>query len=373
MNVVYRRQFAVLIFFAGVVFKIAFLPAYITEGIQNDNLLLILSYLIFDLALLALVFHIVKTRAIESLPKNFKSGIMLILFVFFAVKFAVMAGEAAFCVADNLFEESYLLFIIASICGLTGYIAVKGSGVLARLGEIFIVFTVICLVLNLITAESEVDFRYNFPLFRSDASEFFYTFDKFYMFTGDFLPLIVFTFKESEKKSKLPFIFAASAVLTVVGHYVFLNAIFKSGAAAADNLIVNLGAFNVGNVLIGKADALSLGVWFIMAAVNLSLTLLAATEVSSHFLRERRLGAAIAAAFAVFMCVFVFKNARALYEFTTGAVRYFMLTAEILVPVSVLAAYKIDKKNKKNGDENREFRMKNKGFKVYKIAKRGKI
>jgi hypothetical protein len=347
MNVVYRRQFAILTFFAGAVFKIAFLPAYITEALGSDNILLISAYLALDFALLALIVHVVKIRAVESLPKNLKAGIMLTLFVFCAVKFSATAGEVAFCIADNLFKESYLIFIIAAICALSGYIAVKGSEVLARLGEIFIVFTAICLAVNLITVESDVNFAYNLPLFSSRPSEFFHTFDRFYMFTGDFLPLIVFSFKETKKKSKLLPILAGAAALTVVCHYVFLNAIFKNGAAAPENLIVGLGAFNIGNMLLGRADALALGVWLIMATVNLSLTLFAATEASSAFLKDRRIGTAAVAAFTVFMCIFLFKNTRALYEFSTGIVRYFMLAAEILIPLSILTAYGISRKKLK--------------------------
>ncbi|MDR3263797.1 MAG: GerAB/ArcD/ProY family transporter [Clostridiales bacterium] len=347
MNLVYKRQFAVLIFFAGAAFKIAFLPAYITKAVGNGNTALIALYVLFDLLLLAAVYYIAKKNIIADLPKNFRAGMMMILFVYFAIKFAVMSGDVSYCISDNLFKDAYIVFIYAAIGALTSYIAVKGSRVTARLGEIFVALTVIGLFVNLVTAESEINFMYNLPLFSGSAPNFFEAFDKLYMWTGDYLPLIIFTLTDTKKKSKLmPYMIALTAV-TVVGHYVFLNAIFKAGASAVDNLIVSLGSFNIGNILVGRTDALSLSVWFVMAVINLSVTMLAATECASYFLKDRRIGTAAVNVFTVLLYIFGFKNINKLYGFATGQIRYFILAAEILVPAAIIIAYLFKKKKEK--------------------------
>ncbi|MDR2047577.1 MAG: GerAB/ArcD/ProY family transporter [Clostridiales bacterium] len=338
VNAVYKRQFAIAVFFAGTVFKIAFLPAYITGVLANENVLLAAAYLVFDFILLGLIWYIVKTRALETLPDKFRAAVMLVLFCRCAVKFAVMAGEASFCAADNLFDDANVLFIYAAIGALTSYIAVKGANTLVRLGEIFIAVTLLCLVLNLITAESEIDFGHNLPLFTVKAADFFSAFDKFYMWTGDFLPLIVFGLKETRRKSKLPPFIIAAVALTVVGYYVFLNAVFRGGAANTGNLIVELGSFNIGNILVGRTESLSLALWFVMITVNLSLTMLAATDASSYFLKDRRWGTAAVNAFAVFTLVFLAGNMRELFGFAVGGIRYFMLAADVFIPLSVIAA-----------------------------------
>jgi hypothetical protein len=258
-----------------------------------------------------------------------------------------MSGEASFCVSENLFKDAYIFFIFVAIGAITSYIAIKGSTVLARLGEIFIVFVILFLFINVITVESETDIMGNLPLFDISANKLFSAFDKHYVWTGDFLPLIVFGLTDTKKKSKLlPWMIAGSIVM-IFGHYIFLNALCRAGAAKIDNLIVELGTFNVGNILIGRTDALSFSVWNIMVIVSLSLTMLAATEASSYFLKDRRIGTAIVNVVAALFYIFGFKNVDKLYAFATGGIRYFMLFVQVFVPIVIIAGYNYTKRKSK--------------------------
>ncbi|MDR3292697.1 MAG: hypothetical protein LBT20_01170 [Clostridiales bacterium] len=363
-NTVYKRQFAFLLFFSGTVFKIAFLPSYITEAGGHANLLLIGAYLLFEFLLLIPIFCVVKYNLLAVLPKNFRAGVMILLFAFCAVKFSVMSGEAVFCISDNLFKDAYLVFIFFALTALVSYIAVKGSTVLARMSELFIFIVVVCLIVNLITVQSDMDFMFNLPLVGGGTRGFFGTLDRFLLWTGDFVPLMVFTLaaprntdasqakntprqggsiprikdgkKAGAKKSKVLPIMIGLTVVIVFAHYVFLNAIFKSAGEKVDNLIVDLGTFNIGNILVGRTDALSLGVWFVMIVLNLSLTMLAATEASSYFLRDRRMGTVAVNVFAVVLYLVGFKNMSKMFDFATGGIRYFMLAAEIVLPTAAV-------------------------------------
>ncbi|MDR1939741.1 MAG: hypothetical protein LBQ40_02980 [Clostridiales bacterium] len=354
MNGIYKRQFAILIFFAGVVFKLAFLPAYLTEIVANDNIFAVAVYLLFDFLCLFLIYYIAKNRVIEKLPHNLRAGIMLALFALFALKFAVMSGEVSYCISSNLFKDGHVVFVYAAIGALTSYIAVKGGGVLAKMGEIFVVAVVVCLAINLVTVESDVNFMYNLPFFATDGKSFFSALDKYYMWTGDFLPLIVFTITDGKKKSKtMPLMIALTAV-TVIAHYAFLNAVFKSGAAKTDNLLVALGTFNIGNILVGRTDALSLTVWFIMAVINLALTLLAATESASYFLKDRRIGTAAVNVFTVLLYIFGLKNVSKLFDLSTGAIRYFVLAVGTLAPIVIIVCHTLQKRSVRRALEARK-------------------
>ncbi|MDR1906550.1 MAG: hypothetical protein LBQ27_06550, partial [Clostridiales bacterium] len=83
MNVIYKRQLSILIFFAGLVFKISFLPVHITNAAANNNIVIILAYMIFDFALLGLVYYIIKNKAVQSLPKSFATFLMILLYIWF--------------------------------------------------------------------------------------------------------------------------------------------------------------------------------------------------------------------------------------------------------------------------------------------------
>jgi VanZ family protein len=244
------------------------------------------------------------------------------------------------------------------LAALSGYMAVKGCGIIAKMGEILIAFTVICLVINLVTVESDVNFMCNFPLFTARAGDFFKTADRYLLWTGDFMPLIVFNISDKQKKAgdadcvdgadkkrkkpskTIPLMIAMTALATVV-HYIFLNAVFKSSAGKVDNLLVALGTFNVGNILVGRTDVLSLAVWFIMAVMNLALSLAAATECSSYFLKDRRAGTAAVIVFTAIMYVLVFKNINRSFEFATGYVRYFIFAVEVCLPLLMIFGHKI--------------------------------
>ena len=339
MNVIYKRQFAVLIFIAGVVFKTAFLPVYLSREVLNGNWQLMLFFLAFELILFALVYDTVKNKRIYDLPGSLRAGIMIILFVYFTIRTVVMTGEAAFFVSRAFFEGSYFALIVIMFGAVLFYSAMKNGRAMARLLELLIFLILAGYVANLAITGASAEFSANLPLFPVGLDKFIKAFGRYSLWTGDFLPLLFFQIEENQrtperlnhrgkkrKKSReIPYALGLY-VLAVTAYCLTLNAVFKADSWRADNLTTSLGAHNILNRLIGRADALSLTVWLIPTVLSLSLNLFAALEASSYFLKNKRVGAAIVAVAAAVLFFTALKSSDGLMRFARSA-GYFMLAA----------------------------------------------
>ncbi|MDD4839914.1 MAG: GerAB/ArcD/ProY family transporter [Clostridia bacterium] len=293
-NEIYNRQFAVLIFFSALIFKLSRLPRLVSVTIGNMVLMVELVLCIIDILLFILIYYYISINGFELSQKNCPIALkilLVLLLIIFTGKFILYYSSGATFIISSLFRSIAPYIIIVTFILPIFYLAYKGIVSIARTAEIFFILVIALLFFDYTFLHGEMDFDRLKPLFTMSVGDFTVNMNSFGLWIGDLLPFLFIKMK----KHKFPYV--ALAVPVTYG-FIILNiiisiAIFGGALFLIENILVIIPTFNEFASTLGKLEWAGLIPWFIMIVIYLSCLLWGCFEIGEFLFRKRTVFAGI--------------------------------------------------------------------------------
>ena len=333
-NNIYTRQMAILIFLSSTVIKLSSLPALWAMEISTSVFLAMIIMSVMEIIIFCLVYVFVQADGIKMLDETkVKYPICIVLYLYFFAKlFTFMAFVANF-ISNFMFDSISLYILIITIIVPVVYLGIKGMRSIARSGEFFVIFSVICYFLLLAFLEADFDFGRLKPILAIDSTAFFKSGFAYGLWFGDALPFIFVTVKKS-KKAVLPVTIILTYTLICVVLMLSV-AIFGDAIVIADNLLVNLSMFNQLSSVLGRLQWLSIVPWLFGSYLECGMLFWAMTESGVRIV-GKRVPVIVFSALALTIPYMIMKRYDFIIENTSGILGYVMFAAMILIVVSIL-------------------------------------
>jgi hypothetical protein len=292
-NEIYNRQFAILIFFAAMTFKLSNLPTFLSTSV-GVNMLAAVMITVIEIVLYVLVALFIRSGGFDSLDYAYKPAqypLMIIISLFLALKATLFFSGAAYNVKGLMFDQASNELIFLTLIIPIAFMAVKGIRVIARTAEIFFPLVVFLMVFSIAFIKGNMNINYNLPLLTMPIADY----TKFTLGYGlwmvDALPFLFL----SLKNHKLPYTslgiaFSYFAVLACI----FLgNALYGNFMVKIGNLFIKVNAFNYFAEELGNLQWMGILAWLTMTAIYLSTLYWGSIEALTRVIKKRNLAAAI--------------------------------------------------------------------------------
>ena len=244
---------------------------------------------------LAAVFFAIKTAKrgglpALDLPRPVKTGFYLYFLLFFAVKLAAFAREAATYYALSLFENAPVLPIMLLLLVACALLARKGYMSVGRMMEVFAWLFVFVFLFIVIFTRSEGDLFNALGMFSPDFSGLGKGVFGGLGWYGDAAVICLFDLsgektagapdplKKNTPKQKIAFAAAAFSFLLVVLFFALFTASYGDVAKMTDYAFIKLTAFKANTDELGSADWPVIIFWSVVTTIYLTLLVISGKE-----------------------------------------------------------------------------------------------
>lgn len=371
-----KHQFAVLIIFIPLVFKMAMLPSLMFQTSGSDMWLSVTILVSMEIVQLSLILAIQKMGGIDGLKKavgiHWTRLILLPLVFVFLTKSLVFFNEIVNYASSFLFYNVEDWSIKIALLIAIGYLALKGTKAIGRISELSLVFLPFILIIGLSFGKVDLHFEYVLPFFEDGAAPVFDGIWKYIFYAFDFSPFLFIGIAEKKKspppmdkglnlnnnrrKKAFPWFTVGSvaAIAGVAATYLLFIASYGDASYLVDNAFARLASFNVVTTEIGSIDWPAVIFWLVMAIVCISLKLAGIGFVGETFGIRKHYSVLGSVAALWALSSFVLKNVTQGIVFLESAWRFAVFGTEIFVTLTVfflLFAKKAAERGKKKREE----------------------
>ena len=241
------------------------------------------------------VFFAVQTAKLGGLPsldlpRPVKTGFYLFFLLFFTVKLAAFAREAATYYALSLFENAPVLPVMLLSFVACSLLARKGYAAVGRMTEIFAWLFVFVFLFAVIFTQSEGDFFNALGMFSPDLSGLGNGVFIGAAWYGDAAVICLFDLsgekkagtpdplKKNSSKKRIALAAAAFSFLSVVLFFAVFTASYGDAAKMTDYAFVKLSVFKANTDELGSADWPVIIFWSVVTTIYLTLLVISGKE-----------------------------------------------------------------------------------------------
>lgn len=352
-NTVYRNQFACMALISAVTFKMVMLPQYMARIAGNNSYISIAIMMCIEIAMYSMVY-LVSSRInfIKEDNKALMIPIMAVLYVVMVLRMTILFSETVSYTATTLFDQGRSSFIILGFLPIIGYLVYKGGNNIGRLATI-VMWAVLALIFFLLLFSSlRIDWANLLPIMPDGPTAVLSACDKYYLWFGDFLPLLFFSVvKDKNRKLNkylLPIIFV-SIVVVVVAFYMIFVGVYNTSGELVNFAFNKMAVFNKISELIGATNFPVVIVWILMAIVKLGLLLYTMTVALAYFIKSRKIALIINVLLIACICGFGVTTMADGYALAVmPGIRYFVAAVQYSVPIILLIYTKVKYGKKAN-------------------------
>lgn len=256
------RQFYISLFVISVSLKVQKLPSLIAENLGKDSFLLVLTFLLINLAGIALAFFILNRTKGESLSKEsksflgmvFKKILLLGMAVYFLSQCMLLYESIQNLFAHVLFYELPWTLFSLMLAGAVFYLAYTGINNISLNFELYAILIVASYIVISIFGGTKADFLSVLPLETVNVKEVGKAVIDFNLWFGDFF-LVLFMGKHAKHiKLKWTALVYTVSMLFVSLLYVEFFGIYEHYTPMKPSLISVLSEQSMLGVNIGRID-----------------------------------------------------------------------------------------------------------------------
>lgn len=341
-NVIYKRQFAILLFILTFTYKVSRLPPIVAEAVGSSGSLLIFIYMILEVILFLIVYRFILIDGNETLKNTVTYKVLMVVFAanFLIKAFIALSGTILFSL-ELLFENISPYEVILALMIPVTYIAYKGIRVIGRTSEACFPIIALVLLINFIFLKAKLIFSNNLPLLNGSFGELLTDGDKFFMWFGDLTPLIFVKLKSS-RRNYVGLSMAASFLLVMIA-IILMYAMYGPASEYISNFIVKIAGYNQFANKLGRLDWTGMIIWLIMSLLFAATYLWGFAEAVSNIAGKSK-PAVFAGASMLLTALLLIPDFSEVVTFAMGGVRWLSVAANYVLPVILLIMAVIKKR-----------------------------
>lgn len=341
-NVLYKRQFAILLFILTFTYKVSRLPPIVAEAVGSSGSLLIFLYMIMEVILFLIVYRFILIDGNETLKNTVTyKVIMVVLAANFLIKAVIALTGTILFSLELLFENISPYEVILALMVPVTYIAYKGIRVIGRTSEACFPVIAIVLLINFVFLKAKLVFSNNLPLLNGSFGELLTDGDKFFIWFGDLTPLIFIKLKSS-RKNYVGLSMAASFLLVMIA-IIIMYAMYGAASEYISNFIVKIAGYNQFANKLGRLDWTGMIIWLIMSLLFSSTYLWAFSEAIGNIVGKKKPIVFVGASM-VMTALMLIPDYSEVVTFAMGEVRWLSIAANYILPLILLIMAVIKKR-----------------------------
>lgn len=276
--------------------------------------------------------------------------LMLLLFMFFALKIIGVDFEVQNFLLEVFYEKLYPKFFLIPFFLVIVYVAFKGPRVFARLTEIFLPFGFLVLLYTLVIALGNAKLINALPLFSQGISPIIKGASYGLSQMGEFLALFFIMenieIKQNEKLTLTLLLVGIISILFMTGFYLLFVSVFGEVAITLNEGIIRMTQFATAIDANFRIDGISAVMWLPINVILLCVYFYCAGK-TLQYVFNMKLNLSIAVCFVLFFIIkfLPFISSDLILSFETDYFIYVSLFLQIVLPASIFIVSKIKKGN----------------------------
>lgn len=363
-------QWCVLVFICSMAIKMFMVPALLVKVSKKESIFVMAFYILIEIINTLLVVFTAKRNPDKTyyeilttaLGKVGAKIVVAYFTIFLLVKYLLILSEIKVFFSVSVYDTIDWKVMIIPIIALCVAYANKTLLTLGRSAEILVPIIIISTLVLCVFLIGNIELSNLLPFFENGMQDFINGVDTFPIWFGDVSLLLIClgNIKINKKTALLTVVFRCISAILVLSFALIMFATYADISHLVDygHNVSSMTQYSIGSNDFGRFDYIVYCFWLLSVFIKVALIFyVCVRNVIFITGKKNNLITSIALAIVTYLLTsFVLRNENSTYVLCTSALKYFLLPAEFLLPISVfiMARIKLEKAKEDKGNKCNE-------------------